>query len=111
MTVRELIATGIFKVVNIGSSTDTVISKPFCCDLLSVAMSKAPERAAWVTVMANMNTLAVASLTESACVIMAENAEMDETAVTKASQQGITVLATKEPIFETAMAIEELLKT
>ena len=49
------------------------ISKLFCCDLLSIAMGKLPENSAWVTVMANINTLAVAMLAEAACIIFAEN--------------------------------------
>src|SRR5699024_3555956 len=39
------------------------LSKVFCCDLLSIAMGKAPADGVWVTVMGNKNTLAVASLT------------------------------------------------
>ena len=48
------------------------IAKVFCCDLLSIAMSKAPENGAWVTVMGNKNTLAVASLADVSCIILAE---------------------------------------
>ena len=35
-------------------------------------MSKAPENGAWVTVMGNKNTLAVASLADVSCIILAE---------------------------------------
>ena len=48
------------------------ITRIFCCDLLSIAMSKAPAGGVWVTVMGNRNTLAVASLTDTACIILAE---------------------------------------
>jgi hypothetical protein len=94
-----------FKVVNEGTDTDKEIVKPFCCDLLSIAMSKAPAGAAWVTVMGNINTLAVASLTDCAVVILAESAALDETAIAKAKSEGITILATDEPIYETASRI------
>ena len=77
----------------------------FCCDLLSIAMGRAPEGCAWVTVMGNMNTLAVASLADAACVIMAEGAALDEAARKKAADQEITVLETEEPIFEAALAV------
>ena len=53
---------------------------PFCCDLLSIAMGQAPSGSAWVTVMSNLNTLAVASLADVACVILAENAQTDNSA-------------------------------
>ena len=110
MTVQELIDRKIFQEINIGDDTDRSITKPFCCDLLSIAMGRAPAGCAWVTVMGNLNTLAVAALTDAACVILAEGAAFDETAVKKAAQQGITVLRTTEPVFETALTVKELLK-
>lgn len=105
MYVKELIDSGLFQCVNLGENIDIEISKPFCCDLLSIAMSKAPEAGAWITVMGNMNTLAVASLTETACIILAEGAGLDEMAYKKAKEQGITVFASDLPIFEAALLI------
>ena len=105
MTVQELIDSGIFGVVNAGEGLEREITKPFCCDLLSIAMGRAPEGCAWVTVMGNMNTLAVASLADAACVIMAEGAALDEAARKKAADREITVLETEEPIFEAALAV------
>lgn len=109
MTVKELIEKELFKVVNEGENTARAIEKVFCCDLLSIAMGKAPEGCAWVTVMGNINTLAVATLADCACVILAENAAFDEAALEKAVEQGITVLKTDMPIFEAALAVHELI--
>lgn len=105
MTINELINTNLFELKNAGDDLDRVITGPFCCDLLSVAMGKAPAGCAWVTVMANMNTLAVASLTDAACVILAEDALADEMVLAKAAQQGITVFCTGMPIFDAALSI------
>lgn len=105
MTVKELIVSGEFGIVNIGEDTGREITKPFCCDLLSVAMGRAPAGCAWVTVMGNMNTLAVASLADAAVVIMAEGAMLDEIAQKKALEQEITVLKTELPIFDAALKI------
>ena len=77
----------LFKVENTGDNLDAEITKPFCCDLLSVAMGKAPAGSCWVTVMANMNTLAVAVLTEVACIVLAEGMKLDDTCLQKAVQQ------------------------
>lgn len=109
MTVKELAECGELRVINLGENPEREITKPFCCDLLSIAMGRAPEGGAWVTVMGNMNTLAVASLADVACVILAEGAVLDDAADQKAKQQGITVLATEEPIFEAAQAIYEMI--
>lgn len=109
MTVQELIDRQIFEVVNQGDDLDCRITIPFCCDLLSIAMGRAPGGGAWVTVMANMNTLAVAALTETACVILAEGVALDEDAKKKARAQGITVLSTELPVFEAALKVHGLL--
>ena len=65
MTVQELIDKNVFQEINIGDDTDRSITKPFCCDLLSIAMGRAPAGCVWVTVMGNLNTLAVAALADS----------------------------------------------
>lgn len=105
MTVSELIQKGDFKVINEGSSLNGSILAPFCCDLLSVAMGKMPAGAAWVTVMGNINTLAVAALTEAACIVLAEDSNLDEAAKSKAREKGITILKTELPIFDAALSI------
>ena len=81
--------------------------KVYCCDLLSIAMGKAPAGCAWVTVMGNINTLAVVALTDAACVVLAGGVQLDAAAAAKAAQQQITVLSTDEPIFEAALAIHQ----
>lgn len=108
MTVQQLIDSGAFPLVIAGENLGREVTVPFCCDLLSVAMGKASEGCAWVTVMGNMNTLAVASLVDAACIILAEGAELDETALKKATEQGITVLHTELPIFQAALKIYQM---
>lgn len=99
-----------FQEINIGDDTGRIITKPFCCDLLSIVMGRAPAGCVWVTVMGNLNTLAVAALTDAACVILAEGAALDEAAVKRAAVEGITVLRTEEPVFDAALRISQLLK-
>ncbi len=108
MTIQELLEKEIFEVVTIGSELNREISDVFCCDLLSVAMSKAPASGLWVTVMGNMNTLAVAALTEVGCIVLAEDACLDDMAKVKAVQEEITVLRTEESIFRAALKVHEL---
>lgn len=105
MTVEELIKSNEFEVLNEGSNISREIAVPYCCDLLSIAMSKMPQNAAWVTVMANVNTLAVAALADTACVILAEGSRLDEAAIVKAKEQGITVMYTNLPVFEAALKV------
>lgn len=111
MTVKDLADKEVFTVTVLGKEPEkTVISNVFCCDLLSIAMGKAPAGCAWVTVMGNINTLAVAALTDAACIILAENISLDENVAAKAKEEGITVMQTEKPVFEAALAVWELIK-
>lgn len=86
------------------------ISKIFCCDLLSLAMGRLPADGVWVTVMGNRNTLAVASLADAACIVLAEGVSLDGETIEKAEEEGISVLATDLPVFDIALKIHEALK-
>lgn len=109
MKIKDLMDANLFTIVNVGEDVEQEITKPFCCDLLSICMSKTPKGAAWVTVMGNINTLAVLSLTDASCIILAENAAFDELALEKAKSEGITVFRTELPVFESALAVHNLL--
>ena len=78
----------------------------FTCDFLSVCMAKAPEDSVWVTVMGNRNVVAVASLTDVACVIAAEGCSFDEEAV-EAAKGKVTLLKSPLPVFETACLVHQ----
>ena len=93
--------------VLVKGNPDREISKVFCCDLLSIAMGKAPADCVWVTVMGNKNTLAVATLADAACIVLAEGVSLDEGTLAKAGEEGIAVLATELPVFDIALEIHE----
>ncbi len=106
MTVKEMADSLGFKILNEAESANAKkIGSVYCCDLLSIAMSKMSEEAAWVTVMSNMNTLAVASLTDVSCVILAEGVAVDEGMLAKAKEQEIALFSTELPVFEAAMMV------
>lgn len=109
MNVKELTEKDLFKLVNMGKNPLLSISKVYCCDLLSIAMGRAPADSVWVTVMSNMNTLAVASLADVACIVFAEGSILDEATLQKAKNQGMTILYTDLPIFDAALAVHQLL--
>ncbi len=88
---------------------DREISSVFCCDLLSLAMSRAPADCAWVTVMGNVNTAAVALLADVSCIIVAENCAATDEMLEKVKQKDIAVFKTELPVFEAALAVQKLL--
>ena len=91
----------------VSAAPDREVTKIFCCDLLSIAMSKAPAGCVWVTVMGIRNTLAVASLADAACIVLAEGVSLDEGTLAKAGEEGIAVLSTELPVFDIALEIHE----
>ncbi len=107
-TLKDICSLADFSVVCDSFDANRSISTPFCCDLLSIAMGKAKADSCWVTVMANVNTLAVASLADVSCIILAESAAFDSAVIEKAKEQGIAVFATDLPVFEAALRIYEL---
>lgn len=109
MTVENLYSADGLKTVCRGDASKE-ITGVYCCDMLSVAMSKAPAGACWVTVVSNLNTLAVASLTDCACVIIAGGVAVGDDVRAKAESEGISVFTSEEPVFETALAVHTLLK-
>ena len=78
-------------------------------DLLSWVMGRAREGDAWLTIMGNINAIAVATLADTACIILTENAALDDNARQKADMQGVAVLQTEENSYKTALALAELL--
>lgn len=81
----------------------------YCGDLLSWVMSKAKEGDAWLTVMGNINAVAVAVLTECACIVLTENASLDEQAKAKAELQGVCFLQSEKNAYELAVEISEII--
>lgn len=71
-------------------------------DLLSWVMGKGQPSSAWITVQAHMNILAVASLREFSCIIIAEGAVVTDEVYAKALEENIAILCTQESIFECA---------
>lgn len=93
-----------------GDGENEITGGIYCCDLLSIVMGRAPTGSLWVTVMGNVNAMAVATLADTACVVLAENMPLDEEAIAGAKKGNVTVLRSGKPIFETAAEAAKLLE-
>lgn len=103
MKVKDLINMG-FETVN-EADFNREVTCVYCCDLLSWVMGRAPADSAWLTVMGNMNAVAVSVLADIAVIILAENSVIDQSAIEKAKEQDVNILRTKQPAFEAALQI------
>ena len=97
------------EVVCAGPDPEREITGGYCGDLLSWVMGRAPADCLWITVMGNVNAIAVASLADTAGIILVEDAALDADAKARAEQQEIAVYGTSLPAFETALKIASLL--
>ena len=66
----------------------------YTSDLLSCVMTGAQADGIWVTLIANINVVAVASLLEIPAIIITENAQPDSATIDRANQEGIVLLST-----------------
>ena len=79
---------------------DTEIACGYTCDLLSWVMAYGAPGMAWVTVQTHLNVIAVAVLSEMACVILPESIEMEQESLDKARSEGMAVLKSPLPAYE-----------
>lgn len=108
MTVKELVEKLNLKVL-VEGDLDREITGGYCGDLLSWVMGRAQSGDCWMTVMGNINAIAVAVLADTSCIVLTENATLDEDAKVRAEMQEVTILATEENSFTVAKKLGELL--
>lgn len=109
MNVKEISEKLNLKIISKYEGNDRDITEVYSCDLLSLVMGQAPADCAWLTVMGNINTIAVASLADVSCIVLCHNTKMDSDALEKANEQEIAVLSSHEPVFQTALKIHKLI--
>ncbi len=108
MTVLELSKLEHFEPVNI-SEGDREIRGVYCGDLLSWVMGKAKSDDAWITIMSNINILAVATLCDVSCIVLSEAVTADDDVIEVAKQKGINIIKTSLTTFETAVFLNKSL--
>lgn len=108
MTVNELKTALSLETLVEGDGTREVTTG-YCGDLLSWVMSRADAGCAWITVMGNINAVAVCALAEISCLILADNAVLDEAARARAESEELPILRSDRNIYELAVALSRLL--
>ena len=77
MTVNELCEKCGFAAVALPDG-DREVTGCYIGDLLSWVMGRAAADNAWITIMSNVNILAVASLADASCIILSEGVTVDD---------------------------------
>lgn len=108
MTVKALSTTEFFSPVVI-TEPDREVTGVYIGDLLSWVMGRAASGDAWITIMSNVNILAVASLADTSCIIIAEGVELDDEIIETAKQKNINIISSQCGIYDTAVMLSQIL--
>ena len=109
MTVKTLCEKLGLKALNLADETREVTCG-YAGDLLSWVMGRAKENCAWVSIMANINVIAVASLADVSCVVLSEGVLPDKQMLAAAQQKEINLLQSEKDTFALCGDIVELIK-
>lgn len=108
MTVEQLsISTGFTAVILPDKSRE--VDGAYVGDLLSWVMGRAKSDNAWITIMSNVNVIAVATLTDVSCVIFAEGVTPDNELIEIARSKGVNLLVSDASSYDTAVNISRLI--
>ena len=108
MTVNSLLSIPTLKALNLVDG-EREISSCYIGDLLSWVMGRAKADSVWITIMSNLNVLAVATLADVSAVVLAEGVMPDEEFIAVAKTKGINLFVSSLPTYESAMALSSLL--
>ena len=81
----------------------------YCGDLLSWVMGRAEADCVWVTIMSNINVIAVASLSGVSCVVFSEGVTPDADAVKRAELEEINLISTPKTSYEVCAVLSKII--
>ena len=108
MKVKDLVESGKFNAITLPYG-ERDIDGVYVGDLLSWVMGRAQADNAWITIMSNINILAVASLSDTSCIILAEGVTVDDEVKKTALDKEINILSTDMNIYNTAVYLNEVI--
>lgn len=108
MTVKELASQCGFTAAAL-PQPDREISGVYIGDLLSWVMGRAGADEAWITIMSNRNIVAVATLADTACILLAEGVSPDEGVAQLAAEKGVNILQSPDSAYQIAMRLRDAL--
>ncbi len=105
MKVSELIKKLNLELITSPDFADREVTGCYIGDLLSWVMGKAQQGDAWITIMNNINIVAVASLTDCACIILCEGVSVEDSVIEKANNEEIIILKSDETAYSLALRL------
>ncbi len=109
MKLKQLAQTLDFELLTNADYQDCDITGGYCGDLLSWVMGKASAGNVWITMMSNVNIVAVASLTEAACILLSEDTLPEQEVLDKANEQGIVIFRSSKTSYQLAAEVFQVI--
>jgi serine kinase of HPr protein (carbohydrate metabolism regulator) len=94
ISVKEIVEKLRLEVVSSAHALDRPVAGGYASDLLSCVMKGAKKDYIWVTLQSHVNVVAVASLIDLAGVILTEGNRPDQETLSRAENEGVTLLLT-----------------
>ncbi len=107
MTVNELASALSLTPIALPDGERTV-SGGYIGDLLSWVMGRAQSDEVWITIMSNINIVAVATLSDVACILLAEGVTVDDNVRDTACAKGVNILTSEKTAYELASELAGL---
>ena len=78
-------------------------------DLLSWVMGRAQGGDVWITIMSNVNIVAVGALADVAAILLAEGVTLDEQVIATANAKGVNILASEQSAYALSVRLSTVL--
>ena len=106
MTVQQIIEKFNFSPLSVPCPAREVAGG-YAGDLLSWVMGRASQDNAWITIMSNVNIVAVASLADVSMIILAEGVQADSGVLETAEQKSVNIVSSELSAFELATRLAD----
>ena len=107
MTVTDLMSALTLTPVSLPEG-DREVEGVYIGDLLSWVMGRAQSGNAWLTIMSNLNIVAVATLSDVSCILLCEGVVPEDAVKATAEAKGVNILTTELTAYEAAKKLSEL---
>lgn len=108
MTVEQISEKLGLKAVTV-SDASREVNGVYIGDLLSWVMGRAVADNIWITIMSNINIVAVAALVDVSCIILAEDVQIDEDVKNIAVEKGVNIYTSSKTAYELATLLSNVL--
>ncbi len=108
LTLRKLIRTLDFEVINEGDKMDEVVAGGYVGDLLSDVISSGKQNDIWVTIQAHENIIAVATLKDLIGIVLSKNINPLPETLEAAQSENVTLLRSPLNSFQIVAKLAEM---